>query len=81
MGLYKAWTTVEIVEVVQKQRCAVLKRLHRLHKAGLLEYREGPNQTIYWKVKQFPPKPEPPKVWKESKSLQQLAEEKAEQLG
>lgn len=75
LGLYKAYTTLEIVAKVGKQRCAVLKRLHRLEKAGYLEYREGPNQTIYWKVKKFPIKPKPPRVWKESKSIKELQEE------
>jgi len=75
MGLYKAYTTLEIVDVVKKQRCAVLKRLHRLSKAGYLEFREGKNQTLYWKVVKIPDKPKPPRRWKESKSLAELAEE------
>lgn len=75
MGLYKAYTTLEIVDMVNKQRCAVLKRLHRLAAAGYLEYREGKNQTLYWKVTKIPIKPKPPKRWKESKSLKELEEE------
>lgn len=86
MGLYKAYTTLEIVDMVttQKgdvQRCAILKRLHRLQKAGYLECREGDNQTLWWHVKEMPTKPKPPKVWKEAKSLQELAEEREKKLG
>ena len=62
--------------MVKKQRCAVLKRLHRLANTGYLEFREGKNQTLYWKVVKIPDKPKPPKRWKESKSLQELEEER-----
>ena len=75
MGVYQAWSTVEIVAMVKKQRCAVLKRLHRLEEAKIVEKRLGKNQKFYWKVISMPDKPKPPKVWKESKSLVEIQEE------
>ncbi len=75
MGLYKAWSTLEIVDMTKKQRCAVLKRLHRLEDAKVIEKRLGPDQKFYWKVIGMPEKPKAPKLWKESKSLVELAQE------
>ncbi len=74
MGIYKAWSTVEIVEMVNRQRCAVLKRLHRLEDAKVIEKRLGPDQKFYWKVAKLPDKPPAPKLWKESLSLVELEE-------
>lgn len=69
MGPYKAYSTVEIVEMTGKQRCAVLKRLHRLEKAGIMEKRTDSNGSFYWKVLNMPARPIPPKVWIEPKSV------------
>jgi hypothetical protein len=77
MGTMRAWSTLEIVDKTKKQRCAVLKRLHRLENAGIVEKRMGQDQKFYWKVRQMPEKPKAPKIWKESKSLTELAEEAA----
>ena len=74
MGLFKAYSTLEIVTMTGKQRCAVLKRLHRLENAGLIEERPGQNGEFYWRVLKIPDKPEPPKIWKESLSLAELKE-------
>ena len=62
LGLYKAWSTLEIVDKTKKQRCAVLKRLHRLEEAGIIEKRLGPDQKFYWKVIKMPVKPPPVKI-------------------
>ncbi len=75
MGTMKAWSTLEIVDITKKQRCAVLKRLHRLENAKIVEKRMGKDQKFYWKVVNMPDKPLAPKIWKESKSLVELAEE------
>lgn len=72
MGLFKAYSTLEIVTMTGKQRCAVLKRLHRLENAGLIEERAGENGEFYWRVLKIPAKPEPPKIWKESLSVSEL---------
>ena len=78
MGIYKAWSTVEIVEMTKKQRSAVLKRLHRLEEAKIVEKRLGKDQKFYWKVIEMPKKPKAPKIWKESLSLKDLAEAELE---
>lgn len=70
-----AWSTLEIVDITKKQRCAVLKRLHRLENAKIVEKRMGKDQKFYWKVCNMPDKPKAPKIWKESKSIYQLEEE------
>ena len=80
MGVYKAWSTVEIVEMVNRQRCAVLKRLHRLEDAKVIEKRLGPDQKFYWKVVEIPDKPPAPKLWKESLSLADLEEARLKAL-
>ena len=74
MGLFKAYSTLEIVQMTGKQRCAVLKRLHRLENAGLIEERAGDNGEFYWLVLKIPDKPEPPKIWRESLSITELKE-------
>ena len=76
MGLFKAYSTYDIVKMKMHQRCSVLKQLHRLEKAGLLEKKTGKDNEFYWKVKTIPEKPEGPKPWTESKSLIQLEEER-----
>jgi len=74
----RAWSTLEIVDITKKQRCAVLKRLHRLENANIVEKRMGKDQKFYWKVKAMPEKPKAPKIWKESKSIYDIeAEAKA----
>ena len=78
MGIYKAWSTVEIVEMVGKQRCAVLKRLHRLEDANVVEKRLGPDQKFYWKVIKMPIRPEPLKIWREPKALSEMTPEERE---
>jgi len=78
MGIYKAWSTVEIVDMVKKQRCAVLKRLHRLKDAGVVEKRLGPDQKFYWKVIKMPGRPEPKKIWKEPKAFNEMTKEEQE---
>jgi hypothetical protein len=75
MGTVRAWSTLEIVDKTKKQRCAVLKRLHRLENAGIVEKRMGKDQRFYWLVVNMPPRPKAPKIWKESKSLVELEEE------
>lgn len=75
MGTMHAWSTLEIVDITKKQRCAVLKRLHRLENAKIVEKRMGKDQKFYWKVCNMPDKPKAPKIWKESKSIYQLEEE------
>lgn len=79
MGTMRAWSTLEIVDITKKQRCAVLKRLHRLENAKIVEKRMGKDQKFYWKVSSMPEKPKAPKIWKESKSLVQLEEERLAQ--
>lgn len=74
--MYRAYSTLEIVDMTKKQRCAVLKRLHRLENAKIVEKRMGPDQKFYWKVKEMPEKPKAPKIWKESKSIYQIEEER-----
>jgi len=74
MGTWKAYSTDEIIKMSQAQRCAVLKKLHRLQDAGYIEGRPGKEQEFYWMVVKMPEKPKPPKQWKESRSLQELAE-------
>ena len=75
MGVMRAWSTLEIVDKTKRQRCAVLKRLHRLENAGIVKKRMGKDQRFYWLVVNMPEKPRAPKIWKESKSLIELAEE------
>ena len=81
MGIYKAWSTVELVDMVKKQRCAVLKRLHRLEDAHIVEKRLGPDQKFYWKVIKMPDKPIPQKIWIEPKAFSEMTpEEKVKAL-
>ena len=80
MGTMRAWSTLEIVEITKKQRCAVLKRLHRLETAQIVEKRMGKDQKFYWKVCDMPEKPKAPKIWKESRSIYDIAADKAQEL-
>jgi hypothetical protein len=80
MGTMRAWSTLEIVDITGKQRCAVLKRLHRLETAKIVEKRMGKDQKFYWKVCDMPEKPKAPKIWKESRSIYDIAAEKAQEL-
>jgi len=78
MGIYKAWSTVEIVDMVGKQRCAVLKRLHRLEDAKIVEKRLGADQKFYWIVIKMPDRPEPMKIWREPKAINEMTPEELE---
>ena len=64
MGLYKAYSTLELVGLKGNQRCSVLKQLHRLEEAGFLDKKINDDGEFYWKVSQFPDKPEAKKKWK-----------------
>ncbi len=75
MGLYRAWSTMEIVKLTKKKRSSVLKRLHKLENAGIIECKTDEERKFFWKVKFFPKKPNAPKLWKESKSIYELKEE------
>ena len=76
MGTYKAWSTMEVVTLTKKKRSSVLKRLHKLEKAGIIECKTDEERKFYWMVKIIPDKPRAPKLWKESKSLIELEAEK-----
>ncbi len=74
MGLFKAYSTHDIVNMKSHQRCSVLKQLHRLEKSGFLEKKTGSDNEFYWIVKDIPGKPEPVVLWKESTALADLEE-------
>jgi len=76
MGTFKAWSTMEIVNLTKKKRSSVLKRLHKLEKAGIIYCKTDEERKFYWIVKHVPDKPRAPKLWKESKSLIELEAEK-----
>ena len=64
MGMNKAYSTLELVGLKGNQRCSVLKQLHRLEEAGLLVKKINSNGEFYWKVHEYPTKPQPKKQWK-----------------
>jgi len=72
MGIYNAWSTMEVVNLTHKKRSSVLKRLHKLEKAGIIICKTDEERKFYWMVKMIPGKPKAPRLWKESKSLKQL---------
>ena len=76
MGVYQAWSTMEVVNLTKKKRSSVLKRLHKLEKAGIIKYKTDEERKFYWMVNYIPKKPKTPKLWKESKSIYELEEEK-----
>ena len=67
---------MEVVELTGKKRSSVLKRLHKLEKAKIVEKKMDQERKFYWKVIHIPPKPIAPILWRESKSIIELAEEK-----
>lgn len=75
MGLYRAWSTMEIVKLTGKKRSSVLKRLHKLESAGIMDKKTDEERKFFWKVIYYPEKPKAPKLWKESKSIYELEEE------
>ena len=79
MGLFKAYSTHDIVSMKSHQRCSVLKQLHRLEKAGYLEKKTGSDNEFYWIVKDVPNKPKPVTLWKESIAVSELEEAFAHQ--
>ena len=76
MGIFKAWSTMEVVTLTKKKRSSVLKRLHKLEKAGIIACKTDEERKFYWMVNTIPDKPRAPKLWKESKSLIELEAEK-----
>jgi len=74
MGIYKAWSTMEVVELTKKKRSSVLKRLHKLEHAKIINCKTDEERKFYWIVKSIPDKPRAPKLWRESKSLIELEE-------
>ena len=66
MGLFRAYSTHDIVSMKSHQRCSVLKQLHRLEKAGYIEKKTGSDNEFYWIVKEIPDKPKAMELWKES---------------
>jgi hypothetical protein len=75
MGIYKAWSTMEVVELTGKKRSSVLKRLHKLEGVDIVEKRIDDERRFYWLVLLIPDKPTAPKLWKESKSIYELETE------
>ncbi len=74
MGIYQAWSTMEVVNLTKKKRSSVLKRLHKLERVGIVECKTDEDRRFYWKVLSIPEKPKAPKLWKESLSLNELKE-------
>ncbi len=80
MGIYVAWSTMEVVELTGKKRSSVLKRLHKLESVGIVEKRIDEERRFYWLVLFIPDKPLAPKLWRESKSIYELQAEKNDEL-
>lgn len=76
MGIYRAWSTMEVVKLTNKKRSSVLKRLHKLKNAKIIECKTDEERKFYWKVTEIPKKPKAPRLWKESKSIYELEAEK-----
>lgn len=76
MGLYQAWSTMEVVALTDKKRSSVLKRLHKLENAGIMEKKMDEERKFFWMVIYIPDKPKAPILWRESKSLSELEEER-----
>ena len=76
MGIYKAWSTMEVVKLTNKKRSSVLKRLHKLERAKIIDCKTDQERKFFWKVNYIPDKPKAPKLWKESKSIYELEEER-----
>jgi len=76
MGIYQAWSTMEVVALTNKKRSSVLKRLHKLENAEIMEKKMDEERKFFWMVKYIPDKPKAPILWRESKSLIELEEER-----
>ncbi len=76
MGLYQAWSTMEVVSLTDKKRSSVLKRLHKLESAGIMEKKMDEERKFFWMVMYIPKKPKTPILWKESLSLSELEEKR-----
>ncbi len=76
MGIYVAWSTMEVVQLTGKKRSSVLKRLHKLESVDIVEKRIDEERRFYWLVLFIPDKPQAPKLWRESKSIYELQAEK-----
>ena len=74
MGKYRAWATMEVVDLTGKKRSSVLKRLHKLEKASIVEKKMDQERKFYWKILEIPNKPIAPRLWKESCSLEEIKE-------
>ena len=74
MGIYQAWSTMEVVKLTKKKRSSVLKRLHKLERAGIIQCKTNEERKFYWKVNYIPEKPRAPKLWKPSLSIYELKE-------
>ncbi len=66
---------MEVVDLTGKKRSSVLKRLHKLESAKIIDCKTDEERRYYWRVLLIPDKPKAPKLWKESKSLNELREE------
>lgn len=64
MGKYKAWSTMDIVKMTKRERCSVLKRLHKLEDAGYVEKKTTMDGKFYWIVIKYPEKPKGKKIKK-----------------
>ena len=76
MGIYQAWSTMEVVTLANKKRSSVLKRLHKLENADIMEKKMDEERKFFWMVKYIPERPKTPILWRESKSLIELEEER-----
>jgi predicted transcriptional regulator len=64
MGKYKAWSTMDVVKLTGRERCSVLKRLHKLKNAGFIEKKETMDGKFFWIVVKYPEKPPAKKIKK-----------------
>ena len=76
MGIYQAWSTMEVVTLANKKRSSVLKRLHKLENADIMEKKMDEERKFFWMVKYIHERPKTPILWRESKSLIELEEER-----
>ena len=67
---------MEVVKLTGKKRSSVLKRLHKLESADIIECKTDEERRYYWRVKDIPEKPNAPKLWIESKSIYDINKEK-----
>ena len=76
MGIYQAWSTMEVVTLANKKRSSVLKRLHKLENADIMEKKMDEERKFLWMVKYITERPKTTILWRESKSLIELEEER-----